>query len=99
MFKIPSGMAWDLAASLPVTSLTSYHALNDASLQVNESLLVLGASGGKTISVVALLLNMQTPYGSVCVETVLLPPLATYRLLLYESKVILHGPPPVTMPF
>lgn len=69
MFKIPAGMAWDLAASLPVTSLTSYHALNDASLQVNESLLVLGASGGKTISVVALLLNMHTPYGSVCVET------------------------------
>ena len=50
MFKIPAGMAWDLAASLPVTSLKSYHALNDASLQVNESLLVLEASGGKTIS-------------------------------------------------
>ncbi|HZI72085.1 MAG TPA: zinc-binding dehydrogenase, partial [Nitrososphaeraceae archaeon] len=36
---------WDLAASLPVTALTPYHALNDASLQVNESLLVFGASG------------------------------------------------------
>ena len=34
-----------MAASLPVTALTPYHALNDASLQVNESLLVFGASG------------------------------------------------------
>jgi len=61
--------------------------------------LVYVANLDKLISVVVLLLNMHTPYGSVCVETVLLPPLATYRLLLYESKVILHGPPPVTMPF
>ena len=44
-FKIPHDMGWDLAASLPVTALTPYHALNDASLQVNESLLVFGASG------------------------------------------------------
>jgi D-arabinose 1-dehydrogenase-like Zn-dependent alcohol dehydrogenase len=41
----PDDMGWDLAASLPVTTLTSYHALKDASLQVNESLLVFGASG------------------------------------------------------
>jgi NADPH:quinone reductase-like Zn-dependent oxidoreductase len=45
VFKIPHDMGWDLAASLPVTALTPYHALNDASLQVNESLLVFGASG------------------------------------------------------
>ena len=45
VFKIPDDMSWDLAASLPVTTLTSYHALKDASLQVNESLLVYGASG------------------------------------------------------
>ena len=45
VFKIPHDMDWDLAASLPVTALTPYHALNDASLQVNESLLVFGASG------------------------------------------------------
>jgi NADPH:quinone reductase-like Zn-dependent oxidoreductase len=45
VFKIPDDMGWDLAASLPVTTLTSYHALKDASLQVNESLLVFGASG------------------------------------------------------
>jgi NADPH:quinone reductase-like Zn-dependent oxidoreductase len=45
VFKIPDDTSWDLAASLPVTTLTSYHALKDASLQVNESLLVYGASG------------------------------------------------------
>jgi NADPH:quinone reductase-like Zn-dependent oxidoreductase len=45
VFKIPDDMDWDLAASLPVTSLTPYHALNEASLKINEHLLVFGASG------------------------------------------------------
>src|ERR687888_1000558 len=45
VFKIPDDMDWDLAASLPVTSLTPYHALKEASLRVNEYLLVFGASG------------------------------------------------------
>ena len=45
VFKIPNDMDWDLAASLPVTSLTPYHALNEASLKINEFLLVFGASG------------------------------------------------------
>jgi NADPH:quinone reductase-like Zn-dependent oxidoreductase len=45
VFKIPDDMDWDLAASLPVTSLTPYHALNESSLKVNEYLLVFGASG------------------------------------------------------
>jgi NADPH:quinone reductase-like Zn-dependent oxidoreductase len=45
VFKIPDDMDWDLAASLPVTSLTPYHALKEASLKVNELLLVFGASG------------------------------------------------------
>jgi len=45
VFKIPDDMDWDLAASLPVTSLTPYHALKEASLKVNEFLLVFGASG------------------------------------------------------
>jgi D-arabinose 1-dehydrogenase-like Zn-dependent alcohol dehydrogenase len=44
VFKIPDDMDWDLAASLPVTSLTPYHALKEASLKVNEFLLVFGAS-------------------------------------------------------
>jgi NADPH:quinone reductase-like Zn-dependent oxidoreductase len=45
VFKIPDDMDWDLAASLPVTSLTPYHALKEASLRLNEFLLVFGASG------------------------------------------------------
>jgi NADPH:quinone reductase-like Zn-dependent oxidoreductase len=45
VFKIPDDMDWDLAASLPVTSLTPYHALKEVSLKVNEFLLVFGASG------------------------------------------------------
>jgi NADPH:quinone reductase-like Zn-dependent oxidoreductase len=45
VFRIPDDMDWDLAASLPVTSLTPYHALKEASLKLNEFLLVFGASG------------------------------------------------------
>jgi NADPH:quinone reductase-like Zn-dependent oxidoreductase len=45
VFKIPHDIDWDLAASLPVTSLTPYHALKEASLRVNEFLVVFGASG------------------------------------------------------
>jgi NADPH:quinone reductase-like Zn-dependent oxidoreductase len=45
VFKIPDDMDWELAASLPVTSLTPYHALKEASLKVNEHLVVFGASG------------------------------------------------------
>ncbi len=45
VFKIPDDMDWDLAASLPVTGLTPFHALNEAHLRVNEFLLIFGASG------------------------------------------------------
>jgi NADPH:quinone reductase-like Zn-dependent oxidoreductase len=45
VFKIPDKMGWEVAASLPVTSLTPYHALNEASIKLNEYLLVFGASG------------------------------------------------------
>ena len=45
VFKIPNDLNWDIAASLPVTSLTPYHALNEASVKLNEFLLVFGASG------------------------------------------------------
>jgi len=46
VLKIPDDMDWDLAVSLPFTSLTPYHALNEASLKVNEYLLVFGAIQG-----------------------------------------------------
>ena len=45
VFKIPDEMQWELAASLPVTTLTPYHALKEAALKVNEFLLIFGASG------------------------------------------------------
>ena len=45
VFKIPDDMDWNLAASLPVTALTPFHALNEARLKLNEHLLVFGASG------------------------------------------------------
>jgi NADPH:quinone reductase-like Zn-dependent oxidoreductase len=44
-FKIPDDMQWELAASLPVTTLTPYHALKQAALKINEFLLIFGASG------------------------------------------------------
>jgi NADPH:quinone reductase-like Zn-dependent oxidoreductase len=44
-FKIPDDMDWNLAASLPVTALTPFHALNETHLKLNEFLLVFGASG------------------------------------------------------
>jgi D-arabinose 1-dehydrogenase-like Zn-dependent alcohol dehydrogenase len=44
VFKIPDDIDWDLAASLPVTSMTPYHALKESSLKVNDYLLIFGAS-------------------------------------------------------
>ena len=49
VFKIPNGVGWELAASLPVTTITPYHALKEAALKVNEYLLVFGASGNTGI--------------------------------------------------
>ncbi len=45
VFRVPDDLNWDIAASLPVTSLTPYHALNEATVKLNEFLLVFGASG------------------------------------------------------
>ncbi|MDQ4057467.1 MAG: hypothetical protein M3156_08655 [Thermoproteota archaeon] len=43
-------MDWDTAASLPVTSLTPYHALKETALKINEHLLVFGASGSTKLA-------------------------------------------------
>jgi len=43
-FRIPDESQWDLAASLPVTTLTPYHALKQAALKINEFFLIFGAS-------------------------------------------------------
>ena len=45
VLKVPNNINWDIAASLPVTTLTAFHALKEALLQFNEYLLAFGASG------------------------------------------------------
>jgi NADPH:quinone reductase-like Zn-dependent oxidoreductase len=48
VFKIPEEMQWEIAASLPVTTLTPYHALKEAALKINADskfLVIFGASG------------------------------------------------------
>ncbi len=45
VFPIPEHLGWEMAASLPVAALTSYHALLEAELKPNETLVVFGASG------------------------------------------------------
>jgi len=57
-FKIPDNLDWDIAASLSVTSLTPYHALREASLKINEYLLVFGASGSTGMIAVQLAKKM-----------------------------------------
>jgi NADPH:quinone reductase-like Zn-dependent oxidoreductase len=58
VFKIPDSLDWDTAASLPVTSLTPYHALREASLKINEYVVVFGASGSKGMIAVQLAKKM-----------------------------------------
>jgi D-arabinose 1-dehydrogenase-like Zn-dependent alcohol dehydrogenase len=45
VFKIPEEVQWDVAASLATTTKTPYHALREASLKLNEFLVIFGASG------------------------------------------------------
>ena len=45
VFKVADDVSWEVAASLPVSALTSFHALMEASLRINEDLVVFGASG------------------------------------------------------
>ena len=45
VFKIPDNIQWDVAASLATTIKTPYHALREASLKLNEFLVIFGASG------------------------------------------------------
>jgi NADPH:quinone reductase-like Zn-dependent oxidoreductase len=45
VFKIPDNIDWNTAVSLPVSGLTAFHALKEAQLKINDSLLIFGASG------------------------------------------------------
>ncbi len=54
-FPIPPGISFEVAASFLLAYGTSYHALKDrANIQVGESLLVLGASGGVGLAAIEL---------------------------------------------
>jgi len=43
--KIPDEISWEMAASMSVSALTSYHGLLEAGLKSGETLVVFGASG------------------------------------------------------
>lgn len=45
VFLLPSSINWEVAASLPVAALTSYHALKEARITPSETVVVIGASG------------------------------------------------------
>ena len=45
VFQIPDNVQWDIAASLATTTKTPYRALREASLKLNEFLVIFGASG------------------------------------------------------
>jgi NADPH:quinone reductase-like Zn-dependent oxidoreductase len=45
VFKIPDNIDWNMSISLPVAGLTAFHALREAQLKINDSLLIFGASG------------------------------------------------------
>lgn len=45
VFKVDSEVEWNLAASLPVSALTPYHALKHARVGIDDLVVVVGASG------------------------------------------------------
>mgnify|MGYP001770693046 CR=1 FL=1 len=45
LMKVPDNVDWDLAASLPVAALTSFHALLEAGVSPGDVVVVVGASG------------------------------------------------------
>lgn len=45
LIKIPDEISWEMAASLPVSALTSYHALKESNVKLNDIVVIFGASG------------------------------------------------------
>ncbi len=45
VFKLPDNTSWEVGASLGIAALTPYHAIKEADLKRNETLVVYGASG------------------------------------------------------
>jgi len=52
--KIPENMSWDIAASLPVAALTSYHSLKELKVSPNDIVVIFGAGGNTGIFAVQL---------------------------------------------
>jgi len=45
LIKISDEIIWEMAASLPVSALTSYHAIKESNIKPNDVVVVFGASG------------------------------------------------------
>jgi NADPH:quinone reductase-like Zn-dependent oxidoreductase len=45
VFKISEDISWEMAASIPVSALTVYHALMQSKARFNEFIVIIGASG------------------------------------------------------
>jgi len=94
--KIPDDMDWDLAASLPVTSLTAYHALKETGLKLNEYPLVFGASGSAGMMAVQLSKRMRAKVIAVSKDEWIKDFEADYIIKHYDRvveqvKEITHG--------
>ena len=60
VFKIPDNIGWNMSVSLPVSGLTAFHALKEAQLKINNSLLIFGASGNTGMIAVQLAKRMAS---------------------------------------
>lgn len=60
VFKIPDNIDWNMSVSLPVSGLTAFHALKEAQLKINDSLLLFGASGNTGMIAVQLAKRMAS---------------------------------------
>ncbi|EZQ02059.1 MULTISPECIES: alcohol dehydrogenase catalytic domain-containing protein [Acidianus] len=49
LIKIPNDLHWEVAASLPVAALTSFHALREAQVTLGSTVVIFGASGNTGI--------------------------------------------------
>ncbi len=58
VFKIPDNIGWNMSVSLPVSGLTAFHALKEAQMKINNSLLIFGASGNTGMIAVQLAKRM-----------------------------------------
>ena len=60
VFKIPDNIDWNMSVSLPVSGLTAFHALKEAQLKINDSLLLFGASGNTGMIAIQLAKRMAS---------------------------------------